>query len=191
MLAQSAYRILPAIVLVSCGGDSAPTSTTPPTTMPACIQTVVFEGPSSFPANTLLFAGFSTTMLGRLDVTVDWTFPTTPVSVYIADQATCDRRAPVSCSFLASSLTGPKPRKLSAFNVPPRSYWLFVVNNGEERDACASQVVLSSPSCPAIATVGPEPNPGTMYDPTNRLGARATSPPPSRRPRHRSAPPHP
>ena len=148
--------ILSAMAFAACGGGGSPTTTTPPTTLPACVQTVVFQGSGSLPAETVVLGPFSTTTLGRLDATVDWTFPATPIGVFIVNQATCDLATAVLCSALAGSETRPKPRRISGFNAGPGSYWLAIVNNGTEDDAWTGQVVLSSSTCPTIVGTNAE-----------------------------------
>jgi hypothetical protein len=143
--------ILPALLLPACGGGGSPTTAPPPTTLPPCVQTVILQASDEVPANTALLFAFSTSSLGRLDATVDWTFAATPMAVYIVNQATCDLATATMCAALVASESGPKPRRVSGFNAGPGSYWLVVVNPGSTDDAVSVQVVLSSPTCPTIS----------------------------------------
>jgi hypothetical protein len=165
MLNRLIRLVLPGVaVFASCGDDGPPTTMTPPTTLPACVRTVVYERSGRLPANTLVFDGFVTGTRGRLDLTVDWTFPTTPIILSLADHPPCDLQTPIErCGVLASSGAGPKPRTLSLSDAAPGSYWLYILNDGPEADSAAAQVVLSSPTCPAFAAAAGERDlaPGT------------------------------
>ena len=157
MLNRLIRLVLPTVVvLANCGDDVAPT-TLMPTTLPACVRTVVYERSGRLPANTLVFDGFVTGTRGRLDLTVDWTFPTTPIILSFADHPPCDLQTPIErCGVLSRSGAGPKPRTLSLPDAAPGSYWLYILNDGPEADSAAAQVVLSSSTCPAFAAASDE-----------------------------------
>lgn len=139
--------LLPVVLLAGCG-DDAPTSATPPPTTPPCVRTVVYERPGSVPANVLVFAGFVTREEGRIDATVDWTFPATPMTLSLADHAPCRiGEPPERCGVLASSSTGPKPRTVSLARAPAGSYWLYIHNRGTQDDSASAQVVSSNTGC--------------------------------------------
>jgi hypothetical protein len=100
---------------------------------------------------------FTTSVSGRLDVTVDWTFPSSQIGIYVVPANSCapnqlDARA---CNFLIrSEPTTAKPRRVSATNVAPASYELLIANFTDRDESVAAQVVLSTGSCPPLATVG-------------------------------------
>jgi hypothetical protein len=140
--------ILPLVLLAGCG-DDPPTVATPQTTPTPCTRTVVYERPGRVPANVLVFAGFVTREEGRIDATVDWTFPATPMTVSLADHAPCRIDEPLErCGVLAGSATGPKPRTVSIARAPAGSYWLYISNRGTQDDSASAQVVLSTTGCP-------------------------------------------
>jgi len=138
---------------VACDGGT-PVGTTSPPAPAFCTQTVVYQRSGRLPADTIVFAGFTTSAPGRLDATVDWTFPATPITLYLADHAPCRVDAPAgsNCGVMASAREGPKPRSVSTVTTTPGNYWLYIHNRGSQDDSAGSQVVLSSPSCPAIAS---------------------------------------
>lgn len=121
--------------------------------MPACVQRVVYEDSGRLPGNIIVFDSFLAWTAGRLDATVDWTFPDTPISVYLADHAPCTLQTPPErCGVLAGSSSGLKPRRISTEIGAPGTYWLYIHNRGPREESGAAQVVLSSSTCPAIAT---------------------------------------
>lgn len=146
--------------LAGCGGSSGPTPvTTTTTTLPPCTQSVVLQrsvtGLGSF---FVVRLPFTTTTTGRLDVTVDWTFASSRVAVYVVrGSCSIDQLNARTCDFVLRSeaSTTPKPQRLSASNVAAGSYDLFVGNAGTQDEAVSAQVVVSSASCPPIAAVGP------------------------------------
>ena len=145
-----------AALLPACGGSSSsPTTTTPTTTQPSCTQSVVLQsgstGLSSFFVDYLPFA---TTTTGRFDVTVDWTFPSSPIAVYLVRGACdIDQLNARTCDFVLRSeaSTTPKPHKQSASGVVAGTYTVIVGNAGDQDESVSAQVVLSSATCPAFA----------------------------------------
>jgi hypothetical protein len=95
---------------------------------------------------------FSTSTPGHLDVTVDWTFPASPIGVYIV-QGACNLEQfnARTCNFLLRSESGPKPRRASTSNVAAGSYTLLIANFASQQESVAVQLVLSSSSCPPLA----------------------------------------
>jgi len=144
-----------ALVLPACGGSSSsPTNVTPPpvVTTPPCTQTSVFQGSGSFPAGVLDAEHITTATTGRLDVTLDWTFASSDVGLYLVPAGSCtlDTFNNRSCNFLIRSDSGAKPRKVSAANLAPGNYDVLIANFGSQQESMAVQVVLSSAGCPAI-----------------------------------------
>ena len=82
------------------------------------------------PAQTLDAEPFSTTTTGRLDVTVDWTFASSAIWVYVVSAGSCNLAGfnARSCNFLLRSESGAKPRKVSVANFAPGSYDLLLAN---------------------------------------------------------------
>jgi hypothetical protein len=141
-----------ALLFPACGGNPITNPSPPPTTLAACTQTTVFQGGTAFPPSTLDTESFATSTTGRLEVTLDWTFPASPFGVYVV-QGACDLQQfnARSCNFLLRSDSGPKPRKVSAPNVAAGSYSLLIANFGSQNESVSTQVVLSSSTCPPLA----------------------------------------
>lgn len=151
--------VLAATTLCACGGSSSsPTSPTTAAVVPAtrpCSQSVLFQNSGSIPANTVLTMGIGAPLENaRLDVTVDWTFTSNRVGVYVA-QGACDlaRFNARNCNFIISAEPGPKPLKASGNVTAATPYSLFVANFGDRDDSGAIQLVLSMGACaPASAS---------------------------------------
>ena len=148
-----------AALLPACGSDSSPTTTTPTTTQPPCTQTVVLQqsvtGLGSF---IVVYLPLTTATTGRLDVTLDWTFASTPIAMYLVRGAcSIDELNARTCDFVMrlEATATPKPHRLSASNVAAGRFDLIIGNAGDEEEAVSAQVVVSSASCPAFAGVGP------------------------------------
>ena len=115
-------RVVPALAglalaasLAACGGGgSGPTSTpTPAPTPTPCTQSTIKQEGGGITPSTLLYDDFSVPDSGRLDVTLDWTFATSPIGFYIVPANTCtlDEFNARSCNFLVRSETTTKPRR--------------------------------------------------------------------------------
>jgi hypothetical protein len=152
--------LLMALWLPACGGSSTPTTAATPAPTPTpCTQTIVLQVSGAVPASTLGRRAFSAATAGRLDVTVDWTFATSPIGVYLVTAGGCpiDLFNAQACTFLTRSETATKPRKISVPNVAAGNYELLVANFEENQDESISgQVVLSSSTCPPFGLAGGE-----------------------------------
>jgi hypothetical protein len=95
---------------------------------------------------------------GRIDATIDWTFPTSSIGVYIVRVAAGCNVEEISadtCTFIASSdPPGAKPRKVSV-SAPAGSYQLLVANFSTVDESVTGQVLLSLGTCPAFGTGAP------------------------------------
>ena len=145
--------------LVACGGGSSgPTSTPTPVPTPTpCAQKVLDSGSGSLPSRTLAYYDFSVPETGRLDVTLDWTYSSNLIGVYVTPANTCtlDEFNARGCTFVLRSETTVKPRKVSVTGVAAGNYrWLFA-NFGSTDDSVSYQVVLSTGSCAPLAGAGP------------------------------------
>src|SRR5262245_47386978 len=94
-----ASAVLPCVALTACDGGSSPTS-------PAPVTDVLLQG--SLPdVQVLAFypvGTFTTSVAGRLEVTVDWTFATNDLDVYVARGAcTVDQVNQKTCNFASFS----------------------------------------------------------------------------------------
>jgi hypothetical protein len=151
------------LVLPGCGGDSTPTTpATPAPTPTPCTQSVVRQVNGSLESLTLVYIPFTTNASGRLDITVDWTFAATPLGVYVVNAGTCpiDQFNADTCTYLVSSETFVKPRKVSVPNAAAGNYELLVANFSDTDESVSGQVVLSSTTCPAFAATGPSASRG-------------------------------
>lgn len=137
-----------------CGGSSpsSPTSAAVPTPVP-CTRTTILQGSGPLPANTAGFDSFTTTALGRLDVTLDWTFADSPMALFVARQpCEWDQFRAGTCSMLLQLYSPPKPLKGTIDNLPAGTYRLVIGNGRSEPESVSIQMVLSSPGCPAASS---------------------------------------
>jgi hypothetical protein len=153
-----------AFALPSCGGGSSgttPTTLPPTTTVPPCTQTVLYSFSDSISARTLVYHPFTTAQAGRVDLLIDWTFPDSHIGVYMTPASVCRDTTQFNtrnCGFLIQSEDGPKPRKVSAHNVPAGSYDVLVANFATQKEATSAQGFLRSENCPAFSAVPPVAN---------------------------------
>ncbi len=170
-LARSAPReisrlagVVPGLALLlgslSCSnpvGDPPAPSPSPSQPPQPCTESIVLQSGGTARAQAIVSLPFTTSVSGRLDVTVDWTFPSSEIGVYVvpANSCTPDQLHARACNFLIrSEPTTAKPRRVSAANVAPASYDLLIANFTERDESVAAQVVLSMGGCPPVATVG-------------------------------------
>jgi hypothetical protein len=148
--------LLLAGLLPACGGSNTPTPLPTPT---PCSQTPVLQVNGAVPRRGLGRVAFPVTSSGRLDITVDWTFATTPIGVYVVTAGSCPIETfnAGTCTFLVRSETTAKPRKASA-NASAGNYELLVANFSDQDESVSGQVVLSSSTCPAFAAGGNAPS---------------------------------
>lgn len=140
-----------AALLAACGGGGGSLATTPtilPTPAPAPVSTVISQGSGSVPSKNVAPVTFSTTATGTLGVTVDWTFPSNDVDIFIVrgtapcTLTTFNNR---TCGFIATSeSTTQKPEKLSINNLAAGAYTLYVGNFGSSDESVAWQIVLTT-----------------------------------------------
>jgi len=139
------------VVLVSCGGDGSEgdsktsiTSPAPPTTQ--LIQQGNFT--LSAPTGDAYFFGLTeitTTSAGTWETTVDWTFPTNTLHIYVATGSCtptqfatedCPSGATCPCQFaIRSEVATPKPRVLTLANAAPGTRTLIILNLGPEAES--------------------------------------------------------
>ena len=152
-----------AVGLQGCGGSEGPgscpagTSGVPPncvTILPPCTQTTVRQESGPLDSRTLVYDDFSVPDSGRLDVTLDWTFASSPMGFYLVPVNTCslDEFNARSCSFIIrSEPSNAKPRKISQANFSAGNYRWIVANFAQVQESASLQIVLSKGSCPALA----------------------------------------
>jgi len=156
-----------ALTLGACGGSSGPNCNAnpsgpgcppPPTTLPACTQSVVESGTGTLEARTIRYNDFSVPENGRLDTTVDWTNASSNIGVYLvpANSCTLDQFNARSCNFLVrSEPSSVKPRKISTPNFTAGNYRWLMANFSSSDESISFQIVLSKGSCAALT--GGEP----------------------------------
>src|SRR5258708_6713597 len=152
---SSWIAIGPMVLFLAACGSSLPTVDIPTPTPTPCTQTKLAEGDGPIAAKTLAGHSFSTLAIGRVDVTVNWTFPASPIGVYLVQQGSCtiDQFNGRTCGFLIrSEAPGPKPRIVSASNVAPGNYQVVAANYAARNESLSLQVILSSSECPSVAT---------------------------------------
>jgi hypothetical protein len=146
------------VALAACGGSSSgPTSNpTPAPTPTPCAQKVIDSDSGSLPSKTLVYYDFSVPDSGRLDITLDWTYASNNMGLYVTPANTCTLAEfnARSCNFVIRSDSGTKPRKVSA-NVTAGNFRWLIGNFGATDDSVSYQVVLSTGSCPALTNGGP------------------------------------
>lgn len=138
-----------------CGGGSSspssPSAMTAATPQP-CTQDVLFQGTGTIPAGLVQTLPLAADVPFRLDVTLDWTFSSNPVGLYVAQgECTLTQFNARSCNFLLRLEPGAKPQKGSANVVPGVTLNVMLSNFGTRDDAGALQIVRSVGSCPPVA----------------------------------------
>ena len=100
------------------------------------------------PSKFIIYFPFTTTATGTIGVTVDWTFATNDIDVYLArGTTTCSLEQFNSrqCTWLGSAeSTTAKPERLSVPNLAAGPYTLYVVNWGNTQESMSYQITLTS-----------------------------------------------
>jgi hypothetical protein len=179
VLARFARRSAVAALAVGLAGCDSDSTTRPPlvVTTPAPPQRLVYAQTSfeNFQSDVWVSIELNLSARGVLDVTVDWTFPTTWMYVYMG-RTNCSyaelsgRTCPF---FLASESKDPKPRVLLTEPLEPGTYYLVLYNVPTDRrtgvgsdntEAVSLQVGLT-PQAAATA-------PGIAFGRTQLIGGR-------------------
>jgi hypothetical protein len=133
--------------LSACGGSDTPTNNptpTPPPTPPPPVVISQIQG-FSIAAGFVSFANFSTTSVGTLEATVDWTFPANDLDVYLTPgSCTFTQLIANQCTLVAfSESVTAKPERVRATNVAVGAYTIWVVNAGPGDETLSYQVVFT------------------------------------------------
>jgi hypothetical protein len=117
------------LALAGCGGDSPapPLVVITPEPVRGVIASSSFSG---FQTDVWISIELILSQKGVLDITVDWTYPDTWMSVYFG-QTNCNytQLASGTCPFILSSETqAPKPRVLYTDSLDPNTYYLVLYN---------------------------------------------------------------
>ena len=150
--------------LMACGGDSptAPTSQPVPAAPPAPVSTVVSQGAVSGlpPFMAYASAPFTTSSVGNLDVTLDWTFPACDLDLYVLRGTTANCSVAQfnarQCDIVAfSESVAAKPEKVSVASLPTGTYTLLIANWGPETESFSYQAVLTTGGATASGRTSP------------------------------------
>ena len=135
-----------AMVFFACGGDGVtPPPLATPTPTPVPPPRVVSQGSDSLEAGMIGRTVFTTTLSGRLDATVNWTFVEDDLDVYVAQgECTFEQFFDGQClpAGFSESETA-KPEVVTVQGAAPGSYTLFVGNRGPRDESLSWQVVLT------------------------------------------------
>jgi hypothetical protein len=160
--------------VITCGGGGSSNPTQVPTPTPAPVRTVVAQGTIEVDgpdddSTYYDYVTFRTTGSGTLETTVNWTYPSNTVFMYVAEgdctgskfaNDDCPGGPTCECQFSAmSEATNPKPRVLTVSNASAGLRTLVIWNLGPREEACSYQAVLTSlvgsgPSSVESASVG-------------------------------------
>ncbi len=181
-----------ALLLTSCGGSDspsaspvAPTTTTPsaPAPVPRLIQQGGFtlSKPTGDGLVYYIMRTISDPASGRWDATVDWTFGTNTLWMWVSsactqeqfDRPECPWDAACPCQFSVRSETStPKPRLLTIANAPGGTRTLFVMNLGPSEESGNYSVTLTpSTSATAQSAASVASGPERAEAPIERLKA--------------------
>lgn len=141
-----------ALLLGGCGGGDDPPCLNP--TAPGCqpsplpspeVRTLILEGSFSGLEELMLArVPFDTPSTGRIEATVDWTFATDDVDIYLV-RGTCtlDQFNTGTCPFVTfSESASTKPETISAGNQAASSYSLYIGNRGPAQESVSFQIFL-------------------------------------------------
>lgn len=145
--------VLASVVPQGCGGGSnTPTAvpTPAPTPTPAPVTRVISQGSGSLGRLTVSPVLFTTTAAGTVNISVDWTFASNDVDIFLArgsEPCTLQTFNNRTCGFVATeeSVTM-KPEKLTVQGLAAGSYTLYILNAGNTDESVAWQVTLTSAS---------------------------------------------
>jgi len=140
-------------LFVACNDDGGvtapPVSPTPvpsPTPAPGVLvsqgeRTLVAPLPGRA---TLVSWDFTVPEAGTLDVTISYLHDDSQILVWVTNRL-CNRWQfeRDECFYLAKSVEGPRPRRLTATGVEPGGYSLFVANDGPHDEEVGYQVLLT------------------------------------------------
>jgi hypothetical protein len=146
-----------ALGVAACGGDPSGSTSTPtvvatPSAMPR--SPVVLDGDNGgLPALTVLMRPFATTETGSLEATVDWTYGTNDIDVYLArGSCTFEQFVQEQCTIVASATSSTaKPERARLANQPAGTYTFLAANFGPDDESIAYQVVFTPGTSAASA----------------------------------------
>jgi hypothetical protein len=145
---------------------------------PEPVRGILAEGSlSGFQSDVWISIDLLLSQKGKIDITVDWTFPDTWMYVYFG-RTKCDyaQLAEGTCPFILSSETkDPKPRVLYTDELEPGTYYLVLYNVPRDRRAGIGSDNTESVSIQLGLTVSAS---GERSTDAIRLGRPTIVPPP-------------
>jgi hypothetical protein len=157
-----------ALLLPSCGGgggsgggcSSNPAGpgcqASPSPTPPPSVTRVVSQGSYQLESKAAVAVVFTTTAAGTVGITVDWTFATNDVDIFLArgsEPCTVETLNARSCGIIATEeSTSMKPEKLTVPGLAAGTYTLYVANFGDTDESVAYQVTLTSTSASSVSS---------------------------------------
>ena len=133
-------------ILCACGGGStSPTPVAAAATAPAAAPSVIAQGSGPIAPRFLVLLPFTTASAGRLDIAVDWTFPSNNVDVYLArGGCTFEQFIARQCDVVVfSENAAAKPERITAVGIAAGSQTLMIGNRGPSDESVAYQIVLT------------------------------------------------
>jgi hypothetical protein len=145
--------------LAACGDGETTSPTRVPTPTPTPVISVVAQGGFTISApdrdwTYYQYSVINTTAAGKLETTVNWTYPTNTLWMYMAEgdctgdkfaNPDCPGGPTCACRFsVTSEVEGPKPRVLTVPNASPGARTLIVWNLGPKEESCSYQAVLTT-----------------------------------------------
>jgi len=149
--------------LAACGGDSVvnPPPVTPPPPTPPPPRVVGSQGGVSVPVGYAFGVYFDIGGTGTIDATVDYTYADTLMLVWIAKgRCTGEQFEADQCDFVTSSLTGSKPRKVTATAQPAGTYTLVFGSLGPKDESVSYQIVFTQTTAGGGAAGASSRSPG-------------------------------
>jgi len=142
------------LALPGCGGGDKVTTPPTPTPAPAPVRSLVTRGTATIlgPDDRFTYfraIPFTTQFPGTVEVTVDWTYSTNTVWIFVssgvctAEQFKSCPGAACECPFLVASQTStPKPRVLNLPSTAAGSRSLFIWNLGPREESVDFQIFI-------------------------------------------------
>jgi hypothetical protein len=156
----------------------APTPTPSPTPTPTTTSTsVVDAGSSSLAVLTLLSVPFTITAAGTIGATVDWTFSTNDVDLFLTRGTNPCAAAQFNnstCPFLDSATSATtQPETVSVPELTAGAYTLYIGNFGPTEESVGFQITLTTSSGASVlapaAPVSPAPVTGGVKGTVNSV----------------------
>jgi hypothetical protein len=159
--AAGALALAFALMLAGCGDDCTKNPTgpgcpaTPPPPPPPVVRSVIQASGTPLPSSTLWANEFTTPKNGTLDITVDWTFASSPIGVYVVREAcTLDDFNARACKFVTTSETLQKPRKITLTSFTAGTYQLLIGNFADADESVSYEIGLTTGGTASSASAG-------------------------------------